>query len=299
MNLDQLKYFVSVCETGSFSITARKLSLTPQAVSKSLKQLSSELGQPLFEKSGAKLIPTYFGQSIYAEARRVTWNAGAIMDKARPRGIEAKLPSEVSIGVGYFPITGISIAPEQIQFLKTRFPNTRFEITYCLNETCFTSLQRGLFDVCIINGSYPDSTQSLIQLRVDSLAMAMISTHELARKEVIALENLSGKTVAQPSDINYFLQELVSAYEKRALEQPEYASAPFDLGSLHKLIQNNGLIFVDPKTTTIESLIPDLILCKVNEEFPPLVVSYAYENDEDSEWKQYLGNIIRRECYSL
>lgn len=298
MNLEQLRYFVSVCETGSYSITANKMVLTPQAVSKSLKQLSVELGHALFEKSGTKLVPTSFGQSIYTEARRVVWNANAIQDKAKPRAIKANLPTEVHIGIGYAPIKGVSIVPEQIQLLKNCFPKTHFEIAYASNESCFLSLERGLFDVCIVNGSYPSSTIPLIKLRTDAPALAMDSAHNLARKEMITLKDLSRKIIAQPSDINYFFHELTHAFEERGLKQPAFTSMPFGLNEYHKLLRDGGLVFVDPKTSTIEDLVPDVVLREIDvAEFPPLIIGYAYQANEESDWKQYLGNIIKRVCY--
>ena len=47
MRTEQLKYLVDVAETGSMNKTAERLFVSPQAVSKAIKQLEEELGVDL------------------------------------------------------------------------------------------------------------------------------------------------------------------------------------------------------------------------------------------------------------
>ena len=43
MRLDQLKYLVDIAQTGSITSTSQRFFVTQQAVSKSIKQLETEL----------------------------------------------------------------------------------------------------------------------------------------------------------------------------------------------------------------------------------------------------------------
>ena len=51
LDLDLLKTLAAVADTGSFSAAARRLGLTPAAVSKNVARLENHLGLRLFQRS--------------------------------------------------------------------------------------------------------------------------------------------------------------------------------------------------------------------------------------------------------
>ena len=68
MNISQLEYFVTTVQYGSFTMAAKELFVTPQAVSKSVGDLERELHVQLCEKSGRCVKPTEFGRMFAARA---------------------------------------------------------------------------------------------------------------------------------------------------------------------------------------------------------------------------------------
>ena len=71
MNLNRLRYFVTVVETGSIRRAAELLHLTPAALSKAVDQLSRETGVELLVPDGRGIRPTARGTAIAHHARRV------------------------------------------------------------------------------------------------------------------------------------------------------------------------------------------------------------------------------------
>lgn len=65
-----LKIFVLVADSGSFSSAAKKLGITPAAVSKSVGRLEVELGVRLFNRTTRQLGLTTDGQTFYETTRR-------------------------------------------------------------------------------------------------------------------------------------------------------------------------------------------------------------------------------------
>lgn len=65
----QLKAFVTVAETGSFTETARRLSLTQSAISHSIRSLESETHCRLLTKMGNAFVPTEAGEALLHHAR--------------------------------------------------------------------------------------------------------------------------------------------------------------------------------------------------------------------------------------
>lgn len=68
MNINQLKYFVSVYESHSFSKAAKKRDVTVQAVSKSISDLEQEFPDSLFVRTNQGTVPTSLGKEFYRRA---------------------------------------------------------------------------------------------------------------------------------------------------------------------------------------------------------------------------------------
>src|ERR1700757_4285216 len=65
--LANLESFVRSAETGSFSAAARRLALTPAAVSRNVAMLERNLGVRLFQRSTRKLTLTEAGERLLVE----------------------------------------------------------------------------------------------------------------------------------------------------------------------------------------------------------------------------------------
>jgi DNA-binding transcriptional LysR family regulator len=64
-----LDAFVTAADEGSFSAAARRLGLTPAAVSKSVAQFEARLGVRLFQRSTRRLALTSEGERLYGQVR--------------------------------------------------------------------------------------------------------------------------------------------------------------------------------------------------------------------------------------
>ena len=69
VNLLHLRYFVELAQTEHYTRAAERLCITQPSLSHAIAQLESELGVPLFEKSGRGTKLTHFGQQFLACAR--------------------------------------------------------------------------------------------------------------------------------------------------------------------------------------------------------------------------------------
>jgi len=69
LDLNLLRVFVVVAAAGSVTRAAGQLYLTQPAISAALRRLQSNIGEPLFARSGRGLTLTPRGQSLYARAR--------------------------------------------------------------------------------------------------------------------------------------------------------------------------------------------------------------------------------------
>ncbi|EGH8932431.1 LysR family transcriptional regulator, partial [Salmonella enterica subsp. enterica serovar Dublin] len=65
----KLKIFITLMETGSFSIATSVLYITRTPLSRVISGLERELKQRLFIRKNGTLIPTEFAQTIYRKVK--------------------------------------------------------------------------------------------------------------------------------------------------------------------------------------------------------------------------------------
>ena len=121
--LANLEAFVRSAETGGFSAAARRLSLTPAAVSRNVAMLERNLGVRLFHRSTRKLTLTEAGErflhAISGDLERLQESIAAVStDTGEPAGA-IKVSMSLTFGVDY-------IVPLLPEFLK-RYPKVRPE----------------------------------------------------------------------------------------------------------------------------------------------------------------------------
>jgi DNA-binding transcriptional LysR family regulator len=71
LNLQQLEYFLTSFDRGSFSAAAAALHLAQPSVSEQVRSLEAELGVQLFARVGRGLVPTEAGRELRPHAERV------------------------------------------------------------------------------------------------------------------------------------------------------------------------------------------------------------------------------------
>ena len=201
--LANLESFVRSAEAGGFSAAARRLSLTPAAVSRNVAMLERNLGIRLFQRSTRKLMLTEAGERFLHAIRNNLDElqasiASVATDRGEPAGV-LKVSMGVTFGVEY-------ILPLLPEFLK-RYPNVRADWQF---ENRQVDLIAEGFDAAIGGGT--------------DLAPGLVS-RVLAPAHVIAVASpsyLKGRTPpADPSGLASFDGIIMrSSKTRRLLERP-------------------------------------------------------------------------------
>lgn len=96
LNYSHLQYFWTVAREGSIVQAAEVLHLTPQTISGQLKLLDQAVGQPLFLRSGRRLILSEIGRVVYDYADEIFAIGAELANVVRSGQMEG--PSTLSIG---------------------------------------------------------------------------------------------------------------------------------------------------------------------------------------------------------
>ena len=97
LNYNHLQYFWTVAREGSIAKAADVLHLTPQTISGQLKLLDESVGQPLFQRSGRRLVLSEIGRIVYEYADEI-FSVGAELAHV-VKSANFRSPSNLTVGM--------------------------------------------------------------------------------------------------------------------------------------------------------------------------------------------------------
>ena len=121
MDSQYLESFLAVVEHGSLAEAARRLGLTPGAVTQRVRALEEEIGVLLLERAGRTVIPTPSGRAILDPARGLLRDIAELRNLAqRTSQVDGPLAGELRLGAIPTAITGL--LPPILERLRRLYP---------------------------------------------------------------------------------------------------------------------------------------------------------------------------------
>jgi DNA-binding transcriptional LysR family regulator len=179
MTLKQLEAFYWAATLGSFSIAASRLHVTQSSLSKRIAELESDLGKPLFDRSGQRAIVTDAGQ-------RLLDHAAQMLD------IESRIRADVDTAstvrgnsrFGISELIAVTWFPHFVTRVRRAHPNLVLEPQVDLTQGLEKKLERGDLDFAVIPG--PAASPNLAHEKVGELEYRwMASPERLAKGTVL------------------------------------------------------------------------------------------------------------------
>jgi DNA-binding transcriptional LysR family regulator len=127
MDLDELRAFVAVVETGSLLAAARSARFARATLRRRVDELEARVGVPLLTRSGDGLVPTAAGLVLERRAREILNDVGALMSAVRGVPSEEQEPSgllRVVVAAGLPP----PVLTMAAATLTQKFPRMRAEL---------------------------------------------------------------------------------------------------------------------------------------------------------------------------
>lgn len=149
-DLESIAAFVRVVREGSFSAAARKMSVSPSAISKRIARLERDLGIALFNRTTRKLVLSDVGREFYDRcARSLTGIEEAVQLTSRMRGtpsglLRVKVPQAFG---------RLHIAPAIPEFMA-RYPEVELDLTFGWLQS---NLMDERIDVLVASTDPPDA----------------------------------------------------------------------------------------------------------------------------------------------
>lgn len=266
MNVVQLQYFIKVFDCQNYSDAATILSVSPQAVSKGIRALESELGLKLFEKRGSILHLTNYGEEILPIALDALASIEGIQAYAQITREKIKITQThlTHVAVGLPPILTSWFNQPALNRLSKKYNGGKFAVSrYDDGGTCLSLLLDGQIDIAIVAGQVDTNLFESHYLLNAEVNLLVESNHPLASHAAANLNAVAQYPIANTCDIRYCRKRIDSAFNHLGLF-PRYES--INLADQHNLsdflIRKHGVILtIASQTSQIRIGYPAKIVC--------------------------------------
>lgn len=266
MNVVQLQYFIKVFDCQNYSDAATILSVSPQAVSKGIRALESELGLKLFEKRGSILHLTNYGEEILPIALDALASIEGIQAYAQITREKIKITQThlTHVAVGLPPILTSWFNQPTLNRLSKKYNGGKFAVSrYDDGGTCLSLLLDGQIDIAIVAGRVDANLFESHFLLNAEVNLLVESNHPLASHAAANLNAVAQYPIANTCDIRYCRKRIDSAFNHLGLF-PRYES--INLADQHNLsdflIRKHGVILtIASQTSQIRIGYPAKIVC--------------------------------------
>src|SRR5581483_7131899 len=180
----QLKAFMVLAETESYTEAAKQLCLTPSAISHAMRALEEDVRCRLFIKTGKKVTLTEAGEALLSHALRALDE----LDQARRTLTYLNKWGTRRLRVAADPIfLSNFLTPVLMKFHK-EFPNILLQVESFDSNESFSLLDENRVDLILTEKPANNDTVDFHQLMTDQFHLIVKSGHPLAVKNG-ALQN--------------------------------------------------------------------------------------------------------------
>lgn len=187
MNLNQMRYFQSVCVTMNMTVAAEHLNISQPSLSVSIRQLEDEMGVQLFFREKNKLILTPAGEEFLAEVSRILTD----VDDLATRMNELGKKEMRKLNIGMPPLSGALLFPEIFSIFQTEHPEIRMKIYETSSIKLTEMILDKALDIAVVPrlGDFPDHIK-YTHLFNSEICLLVGKDHPLASQEYVCVEEL-------------------------------------------------------------------------------------------------------------
>lgn len=211
MELYQIRHFVAVVETGSFTKGAQRAAVSQPAISASIARLEAELAVKLLNRRHTSVVPTAAGTRLFEAGKSILYECNSI--KAELRAFAA--PSVFKVGILQ------SLSSWEISKLLSSFrhanPHVAIELVDGSCEQLVSLLEEGQLDaiLTILEGDFSKFSSRL--LFKEPYALAVPVDHRFAQRQSIALADLHNEAFIARTGCEFY-QDATEALIARGIK---------------------------------------------------------------------------------
>ncbi|MGW4369258.1 LysR substrate-binding domain-containing protein [Nocardia takedensis] len=186
MDLRALRYFVAVAEERHVGRAATRLRMTQPPLSRAIRELESELGVQLFERTPKGVTPTAAGAALYPEAIALLRRADRLRGRVAAAGA-------ATLTIGTLADTATHVGGALVSAFRRRHPHVRVGIHEADLGDPAAGLRTGAADLAFTRTPFADSGLRLQRLRSVPVGVVLRDDDPLAGRPALAVAELTGR----------------------------------------------------------------------------------------------------------
>ncbi len=207
METQNLRAFVEVAESGSFSDAAETLHITQPAVSKRIATLEQQLDCRLFDRINRTVQMTEAGRALLPKAARILQ---AVQDARRSiADLQGEVHGELSIGISHH--IGLHRLPPVLESYTRQYPNVQFDIDFMDSEEAHEQVLHGQIELGVVTLDPKDNSNlKRHPVWLDNLSVCVAPGHPLGVFNSVELATL-GQFPAILPGLNTYTGQIIKA----------------------------------------------------------------------------------------
>jgi len=299
MELRHLRYFVALADCLSFTRAAERVHVTQSTLSHQIRQLEDELGQPLFERIGKKVVTTEAGELLRGYAARALQEVDHGVALLKPGS--GQLSGNVRVGATH--TFNIGLIPECVAQSLARHPTVRIGVEELSAEVIVDRVKSRELDLGIAYRPHDAAQLWFEPLYNEEMVLVVAKDHPLAARKRIRMVELHRQELVLMST-HFSTRTMLDECFRAAGAEPLVVAEMSTVAPMLALVARTRIgsivaINAVPETMTGLKLIPlenptpvrtPGILWRLHEAQPAHVQTFAVILR-----KTALGNSLRRE----
>jgi DNA-binding transcriptional LysR family regulator len=189
VHLETLRLYCEVVRLRSFSRGAELRFVSQSAASQAMRQIESELGVRLIDRTRRPLAVTPEGQAFYDTCQELL----SLWEKAKVSVAAVKAKVDGTVRVAAIYSVGLHDVSRPMQQFTSLYPDARIQLECLHPHKVVEAVLSGDADIGIL--SYPPADRSLtvVPLRSEPMALVCHPSHRFARRRVVLAADLHGE----------------------------------------------------------------------------------------------------------
>jgi DNA-binding transcriptional LysR family regulator len=190
VEIRQLRAFVAIAESGTFTAGALRVHVTQAAISMQIRQLETEIGAKVFVRAPRHVILTEAGEQLLRRARHILREHDAALDEiAELAGAER---GRLRIGSASAMVLTEQL-PSILKELRKQHPAAEIAVTSGTSEVLVDQILAGEVDIAFV--SLPVDVRGIKTERLsqDQLVAIASPRHKLSKQKTISAYTLAGE----------------------------------------------------------------------------------------------------------
>lgn len=211
MDINNLKAFISVAETGSFSIASEHLFISQPAISKRIASLETELDTPLFDRIGRHISLTEAGAALLPRAQQILHD---LEDSRRViQNLSGNVSGTLSLGTSHH--IGLHRLPPVLSEYNHKYPDVKLDLHFQASEVVCQQVSHGDIELGIVTlPRNPDAPLQYKKIWDDPMDIMISASSPLAKKSTLSLEDLLKTPAILPEPGTYTRDIIEEAFDK-------------------------------------------------------------------------------------